>query len=45
VQSPIAVLGLLERSFDIWLFKKLVGFDSLVDFDNILPDDTASSGV
>lgn len=45
VQSSIAVLGTLENTRDDLVLGKLALLDGLVDADDILPDDTASTNV
>lgn len=45
VQSSVAVLGTLENTRDDLVLGKLALLDGLVDADDILPDDTASTNV
>lgn len=45
MKTTIALFGIVEALHDVLLPEKLVVLDGLVDFDNVLPDDTTSTSV
>lgn len=45
MQTTVSVLGMLEALHNVLLLQELVVLDCLVNSDDVLPDDTASTSI